>query len=240
MTKRIFSTMLLVISLQIFLFNYFDGSKADLTGFMIVSGVPINNKFVLLGTWYIFFSMLSFLSLGYLRQYISDYGLYQMIRENSRVRLGISRIMKLMILISGLSLIQLLVSIVFAYINNVDQAFFYHDFHSFICIAGLYIMSNFVLIFIQMALELHFTEEVSLLLINVYVLFSVTLGGVLLSVQKLTWILYFLIPNFGMFERVYLPESGGLSPVLAYMVLTVIIMILSVLSFIRLKKMDLI
>ncbi|CAH0185090.1 DUF2705 family protein [Peribacillus simplex] len=239
MTNRIFLTMLFVISLQIFLFNHFDGSKADLTGFMIVSGVPINNKFVLLGAWYIFFSMVSFLSLGYLRQYISGYGIYLMIREKSKVRLGISRITKLMILISGLSLFQLLVSIVFAYINNEDQAFFYHDFQSFICIAGLYIMSNFVLIFIQMALELYLTEQVSLLLINVYVLFSVTLGGVLLSVQKLTWILYFLIPNFGMYVRVDLPESVGLSPVIAYMVLTVIIIILSVLSFIRLKKMDL-
>ncbi|MDP1419576.1 DUF2705 family protein [Peribacillus simplex] len=239
MTKRIFLTMLLVITLQILLFNYFDGSKADLTGFMIVSGVLFNSKLVIFGTWYIFFSMLSFLSLGYLRQYISGYGIYLMIREKSRVKLGISRIMKLMILISGLSLIQLLFSIVFAYINNVDQAFFYHDFQSFICIAGLYIMSNFVLIFIQMALELHFTEEVSLLVINIYVLFSVTLGGVLLSVQKLMWILYFLIPNFGMYVRVDLPESGGLSPVIAYIVLTIITIILSVLSFIRLKKMDL-
>ncbi|WP_347940675.1 DUF2705 family protein [Peribacillus simplex] len=239
MTKRIFLTILIVILLQILLFDYFDGSKADLTGYMIVSGVPINNKFVLVGTWYIFFSMLSSLSLGYLRQYISGYGLYLLIREKSRVKLGISRIMKLMILISGLSLIQLLFSIVFALINNVGEAFFYDDLQSFICIAGLYIMSNFVLIFIQMVLELYLTEQVSLLLINVYALFSVTLGGVLLSVQKLTWILYFLIPNFGMYERVHLPEAGGLSPVLAYMVLTVITIILTVLTYIRLKKMDL-
>ncbi|MGZ9819910.1 hypothetical protein ACXM0N_29045 [Peribacillus simplex] len=55
MTKRIFLTMLIVMLLQILLFDYFDGSKADLTGYMIVSGVPINNKFVLLGTWYMFF-----------------------------------------------------------------------------------------------------------------------------------------------------------------------------------------
>lgn len=55
-------------------------------------------------------------------------------------------------------------------------------------------MSNIVLIYFQMALELRFTEEVSLLLVNVYVLFSVTLGGVLLSAQKLTWILYFCFP----------------------------------------------
>ncbi|WP_144553049.1 DUF2705 family protein [Peribacillus simplex] len=239
MTKRIFLTMLIVILLQILLFHYFDGSKADLTGYMIVSGVPISNKFVVLGTWYMFFAGLSFLSLGYLRQYISGYGIYLMIREKSKVKLGFRRIGNLMILISGLSLIQLLFSIVFAYINNVGEAFFYDDFQSFICIAGLYIMSNIVLIFIQMALELHFAEEVSLLLINVYVLFSVTLGGVLLSVQKQTWILYFLIPNFGMYVRVDLPESAGLSPVLAYMVLTVITIILSVLSYIRLKKMDL-
>ncbi|MGM0889498.1 MAG: DUF2705 family protein [Bacillota bacterium] len=239
MTKRIFLTMLLVISLQIFLFNHFDGSKADLTGFLIVSGVPINNEFVLLGTWYMFFSGLSLLSLGYLRQYISSYGVYLMIREKSRVKLGISRIVKLMILISGLSLIQVLASIIFAYLTNEDHAFFYHDLQSFICITGLYIMTNFVLIFIQMALELYLTEQVSLLVINVYVLFSVTLGGVLLSVQKLTWILYFLIPNFGMYERVDLPESAGLSPVIAFMILTVISIIISALSYIRLKKMDL-
>ncbi|MGE7907365.1 DUF2705 family protein [Peribacillus sp. NPDC094092] len=239
MTKRIFLTMLIVILMQILLFDYFDGSKADLTGYMIVSGVPISNKFVVLGTWYMFFSGLSFLSLGYLRQYISGYGVCLMIREKSRVKLGISRIMKLMILIFGLSLIQLLFSIVFAFINNVGQAFFYDDFQSLICIASLYMMSNFVLVFIQMALELYLTEQVSLLLINVYVLFSVTSGGVLLSVQKLTWILYFLIPNFGMYERVHVPESGGISPVLAFMVLTIITIILCVLSCIRLKKMDL-
>ncbi|WP_141995003.1 DUF2705 family protein [Bacillus sp. B4EP4a] len=239
MTKRIFLTMLIVILLQILLFHYFDGSKADLTGYMIVSGVPISNKFVVLGTWYMFFAGLSFLSLGYLRQYISGYGIYLMIREKSKVKLGFRRIGNLMNLISGLSLIQLLFSIVFAYINNEDQAFFYEDIKSFIFIVGLYIMSNFVLIFIQMALELYLTEQVSLLMINVYVLFSVTLGGVLLSVQKQTWILYFLIPNFGMYVRVDLPESAGLSPVLAYMVLTVITIILSVLSYIRLKKMDL-
>ncbi|MFE4708442.1 DUF2705 family protein [Peribacillus simplex] len=239
MTKRIFLTMLIVMLLQILLFDYFDGSKADLTGYMIVSGVPINNKFVVLGTWYMFFAGLSFLSLGYLRQYISGYGIYLMIREKSKVKLGFRRIGYLMILISGLSLIQLLFSIVFAYINNEDQALFYEDIKSFIFIVGLYIMSNIVLIFIQMALELHFAEEVSLLLINVYVLFSVTLGGVLLSAQKLTWVLYFLLPNFGMYERVYLPEAGGLSLALAYMVLTIITIILCVLSFIRLKKMDL-
>ncbi|CAK6478651.1 DUF2705 family protein [Peribacillus castrilensis] len=239
MTKRIFLTMLLVISLQIFLFNHFDGSKADLTGFLIVSGVPINNEFVLLGTWYMFFSGLSFLSLGYLRQYISGYGVYLMIREKSRVKLGISRIIKLMILISGLSLIQVLASIIFAYLTNEDHAFFYHDLQSFICITGLYIMTNFVLIFIQMALELYLTEQVSLLVINVYVLFSVTLGGVILSVQKLTWILYFLIPNFGMYVRVDLPESAGLSPVIAYMILTVISIIICAISYTRLKKMDL-
>ncbi|MFE0507538.1 DUF2705 family protein, partial [Peribacillus butanolivorans] len=210
-------------------------------GLMIVNGVPVNSKLVIFGTWYIFISVLSFLSLGYLRQYISGYGMYLMIREKSRVKLGIRRIANLMILISVLSLIQLLFSIIFAFINNSDQAFFYHDFQSFICIVGLYIMSNFVLIFIQMVLELHFTEEVSLLVINVYVLISVTLGGVLLSVQKLTWILYFLIPNFGMYIRVDLPESGplGLSPVIAYMVLTIVTFILSALLYIRLKKIDL-
>lgn len=240
MTKRIFLTMLIVILLQIFLFHYFDGSKADLTGYMIVSGVPISNKFVLLGTWYMFFSGLSFLSLGYLRQYISGYGVYLMIREKSKVKLGFGRIVNLMFLISGLSLIQLLFSIVFAFINNVDQSIFYQDFQSFICIAGLYMMSNIVLIFIQMALELHFPEEVSLLLVNVYVLFSVTLGGVLLSAQKLTWILYFLLPNFGMYVRMDVLEVGGISPVIAYIVLTVMTIILTVLTYIRLKKIDLI
>ncbi|MFS0766116.1 DUF2705 family protein [Peribacillus phoenicis] len=240
MTKRIFITMLIVILLQIFLFDYFDGSKADLTGYMIVSGVPISNKFVVLGTWYMFFSGLSFLSLGYLRQYISGYGVYLMIREKSRVKLGFRRIVNLMILISGLSIIQLLFSIVFAFINNVDQAFFYDNFQSLICIAGLYMMSNFVLIFIQMALELHFTEEVSLLLINVYVLFSVTLGGVLLSTQKLTWILYFLLPNFGMYVRSDVLETGGISTVNAYIVLNVMTIILTVLTYRRLKKIDLI
>ncbi|WP_342603254.1 DUF2705 family protein [Peribacillus sp. FSL E2-0159] len=240
MTKRIFLTMLIVMLLQILLFDYFDGSKADLTGYMIVSGVPINNKFVLLGTWYMFFSGLSFFSLGYLRQYISGYGLYLLIREKSRVKLGLRRIGNLMILISGLSLIQFLFSIVFSYINNEDQAFFYDDVHSFIWIAGLYMMSNIVLVFIQMALELHFAEEVSLLLINVYVLFSVTLGGVLLSAQKLTWVLYFLLPNFGMYLRLDVLEAGGISPVIAYIVLTVITIILTVLTYIRLKKIDLI
>lgn len=132
MTKRIFLTMLIVMLLQILLFDYFDGSKADLTGYMIVSGVPINNKFVLLGTWYMFFSGLSFFSLGYLRQYISGYGLYLLIREKSRVKLGLRRIGNLMILISGLSLIQFLFSIVFSYINNEDQAFFMMmSIHSF-------------------------------------------------------------------------------------------------------------
>jgi len=71
------------------------------------------------------------------------------------------------------------------------------------------------------------------------VLFSVTLGGVILSVQKLTWILYFLIPNFGMYVRVDLPESAGLSPVIAYMILTVISIIICAISYTRLKKMDL-
>lgn len=101
-------------------------------------------------------------------------------------------------------------------------------------------MSNIVLVFIQMALELHFAEEVSLLLINVYVLFSVTLGGVLLSAQKLTWVLYFLLPNFGMYLRLDVLEAGGISPVIAYIVLTVITIILTVLTYIRLKKIDLI
>ncbi|WP_285769018.1 DUF2705 family protein [Peribacillus sp. SI8-4] len=240
MTKRIFLTMLIVILLQILLFDHFDGSIADLTGYMIVSGVPISNKFVLLGTWYMFFAGLSFLSLGYMRKYISGYGVYLMIREKSRVKLGFRRIGNLLILISGLSIIQFFVSIIFAYITNEDQAFFYDDVHSFFWIAGLYMMSNFVLIFIQMALELHATEEVALLLVNVYVLFSVTLGGVLLSTQKLTWILYFLVPNFGMYVRSDVLETGGISPVQAYIVLTLMTIILTVLTYGRLKKIDLI
>ena len=240
MTKRIFLTMLIVILLQILLFDYFDGSKADLTGYMIVSGVPIDNNFVLLGTWYMFFAGLSFLSLGFMRKYMTGYGVYLMIREKSRVKLGFRRIRSLMILISGLSFIQFLFSVVFAFITNEEQAFFYDDFQSFIWIAGLYMLSNFVLIFIQMALELHVTEEVALLLTNVYVLVSVTLGGVLLSAQKLTWLLYFLVPNFGMYVRSDVLEMGGISAVHAYIVLTVMTLILTVLTYGRLKKIDLI
>lgn len=101
-------------------------------------------------------------------------------------------------------------------------------------------MSSIFLISTQMALELHFTEEVSLLLINVYVLFSVTLGGVLLSTQKLTWILYFLLPNFAMYVRSDVLETGGISTVNAYIVLTVMTIILTVLTYRRLKKIDLI
>ncbi|KWW20429.1 MULTISPECIES: DUF2705 family protein [Peribacillus] len=240
MTKRIFLLMLIIILLQILLFDYFDGSIADLTGYMIVSGVPVSNKFVVLGTWYMFFAGLSFLSLGYMRKYISGYGVYLMIREKSRVKLGFRRIGNLMILIFGLSSIQFLFSIVFAFITNEEQAFFYDDFQSFIWIASLYMLSNFVLIFIQMALQLHVTEEVALLLTNVYVLVSVTLGGVLLSAQKLTWLLYFLVPNFGMYVRSDVLEMGGISAVHAYIVLTVMTLILTVLTYGRLKKIDLI
>ncbi|PJN87838.1 hypothetical protein [Bacillus sp. mrc49] len=71
-----------------------------------------------------FFSGLSFWSMGYLRQYISGYGVYLMIREKSRVKLGFSRIGSLMILIFGLSFIRFLFSIVFAFITNEEQAFF--------------------------------------------------------------------------------------------------------------------
>ena len=176
--------------------------------------------------------------MGYLRQSISGYGVYQMIREKSRVKLGFSRIGSLMILIFGLSFIRFLFSIVFAFITNEEQAFFYDEVHSLIWITGLYLMSNFVLIFIQMALELHVTEEVALLLTNVYLLVSVTLGGVLLSAQKLTWLLYFLVPNFGMYVRSDVLERGGTSAVHAYIVLTVMTLILTVLTYGRLKKID--
>lgn len=243
MNKRYsFIMIIIVMALQIFLFNYFDDSRVDLTGFMILSGIYPNNTLLLFGTWYIFIAALTFGSLGFVKRYISGYGIYQIVREKARVKIGFRRVAALLTSIAGLSLLQVIFSVLFAIFTGTDQMMFAGNFEEFFILLGLYVLSNTTIVFIQMVLELYFSEQIALLTINIYVLFSVSLGGVLLTTQKMTWLLYLLIPNVGMYERSNLEESAlqAISPNIAYLVLFLLLIILSMVSYRKLRNMDII
>jgi hypothetical protein len=234
-------TVIVIILIQIFLSFYWDSGSADITGFMFLSGLYPGEHYVLQAVWYLFFAGISFSSMGYFRKYVTEIGLYVMIRENSRVKIIVIRTMKLFMMIAIFCFIQLVLSSIISYTMGVEQAFFVNHISAFLKIVFLYVLSIFVVIYFQVALELWFTEQVALLASNMYVLVSVSLGGILLTSGKHTWFLYFLLPNFGMYQRTNLSKLHyGVSPTFAACILLSVIALLFFIIGRKMKETDII
>ncbi|WP_042354099.1 DUF2705 family protein [Bacillus rubiinfantis] len=243
MRKLIYFTIFLIVVLvQNNLMYQRNPEYADMSGFMVLGGLYPDKLYFEIAIWYLFFAALSFSFIGYVRDFISGYGIYTMIRGESRGKLLFVRIAKLFFIIFSLCCIQILVSIIFSYLVDSRQAVFFHQPLSLLKILFLYILSMIVLIYIQVALELWFSEQIALLIINIYVLASVSIAGLIFSSGANTIIIYWLIPNFGMYQRTDLANivSNSISSTNAVVILLFAFILLSLGVAKRVKKFDVI
>ncbi|MFZ7121542.1 MAG: DUF2705 family protein [Eubacteriaceae bacterium] len=149
--------------------------------------------------WFFLFISVSFYFVGNIEDRFYGFGIYEMVRGAKR-----SIILLKCYAVAGLQLLfitigQIAITIILSKIVKVD--IFKEDFSTFILYFAMYFFTVYTLILIQLFLELYVKPQIAMLALNIYVVFSISLAGVLYKYKELNSVLYGLIPNFAMSLR---------------------------------------
>ena len=187
-----------VIAQVIFLLSLYRFNEGN-SSYFVFNGVDVSNNYSLLVMWYLFFAVISFSTMGYVRQFLTKYGILLVTREHKKIKLSFKQLGRLTLFIIMMCTIQISLATVCSLVLFEET---FSIANGWWLTMLLYIMTIVTLIYIQQLLELFLNETVALLIINSYVILSVILGGILIETGESLAGIYFLIPNFSMFYRI--------------------------------------
>lgn len=239
MTKFQFIGVFFAIGLQFISTSSLGAKLLDSTGMMVLGGVPKNNQYILLAIWYIVPAAITFLFMGYFKQFVNEYGIYILSRGSTRINLGFRRNLKVIYITFGVVLSHILVSCLLSWFLGA-RGYFIGNGQLFFKMLLLYSFSIAVLALLQMTIELWVSPQVALLCTNIFLLSSVILGGLILDEGKNLWMLFLFFPNLGMLFRVDLlmKLSGPMFFLKATACLVIYLIGLVAMTELRIKKMD--
>ncbi|QTL52610.1 DUF2705 family protein [Priestia aryabhattai] len=159
-------------------------------------GVPTETAYPLMIMWYIVFSSISLYFSGELYEKIHGFGKYILVRNyNKKIFLlkfmGAIAIKLLFILAVQTFIYYLTMLIIHHHLYPLKWMLLFKSF-------SIYYITMMTLVLLQIVLELYITPQVTFLIINMYVVFSILLAGLIFEHKAFEPLLYILIPNFMM------------------------------------------
>jgi hypothetical protein len=168
--------------------------------FFFLLGVEPETIYIVLLMWYVVFVSLSFYFLGNVSENLHGFGKYMLIRNFSKTKFILNQYIAIAVKLLGFLFLQAGVYYLVATIMR-HQTSGPVDVSQLIKASFIYYLTLLVLLLLQMMLELFVTPQNSLLFVNMYVVFSIVLAGVLFTFKRMQPLLYVLIPNFMMSLR---------------------------------------
>lgn len=161
--------------------------------------IPTEASYPLMIMWYIVFSSISLYFSGELYDKLHGFGKYILVRNYNKKMFFLRFIGSIAIKIIFILIIQ-------TSIYYLTMLFIDHDLHSIEWLLLfksflIYYITMLTLILLQIGLELYISPQIAFLIVNIYVVFSILLAGLIFDYRAYKSLLYFLIPNFMMALR---------------------------------------
>ncbi|MFE3892607.1 DUF2705 family protein [Priestia sp. YIM B13446] len=158
--------------------------------------IPTEASYPLMIVWYIVFSSISLYFSGELYDKLHGFGKYILVRNYNKKMFFLRFMGSIAIKIIFILIIQ-------TSIYYLTMLFIDHDLHSIEWLLLfksllIYYITMFTLILLQIGLELYISPQIAFLIVNIYVVFSILLAGLIFDYRAYKSLLYFLIPNFMM------------------------------------------
>lgn len=158
--------------------------------------IPTEASYPLMIMWYIVFSSISLYFSGELYDKLHGFGKYILVRNYNKKMFFLRFMGSIAIKIIFILIIQ-------TSIYYLTMLFIDHDLHSIEWLLLfksllIYYITMLALILLQIGLELYISPQIAFLIVNIYVVFSILLAGLIFDYRAYKSLLYFLIPNFMM------------------------------------------
>jgi hypothetical protein len=191
--KKAFLLVLLTIIMQRIIIS---NSSLEYNIFPFLNGVPIVSKITIhnlyLIQWYLpIFFIISYFT-GELHELINGYRIYMVIRNYSKIKLLSNTIIK----IYGILLIFLFFQLGIFSINSTE--FKSLSIKAVILMILMYYFTFTLLILIQFFMEYFFAPQVANLIVNIYIISSITFTNLFTTNNSMKVINYFLLPNYAL------------------------------------------
>ncbi|MFE8065315.1 DUF2705 family protein [Priestia megaterium] len=237
-SKRIFICVIFIIIIQSILLSNIDVVEFPVTfldGIPITSSFALENRFLLL--WYLPVIAISFYFSGYMSDMLRTYGKVVIVRNYSKSMWVIKQYLSMIKIL----LVFVLCQIGAFYFSTLGNSIFSSD--EIIKLIIVYFFTLNTLFCIQTFLELYISPQVSQLIINLYIIFSILITKALYFISAPKLLYYFLLPNYGMGFKIGVGKHTEFQThILQYwscfIVLIIIQITIWILSIFRLKKMD--
>jgi Protein of unknown function (DUF2705) len=168
------------------------------SAFTFLLGVQPETEYIIFMFWYLVFVSISFYFLGDISESLSGYGKYVLIRNYNKVKWIMIRYGSVAIRLLGFVLLHSIISLLITFILGKGQGPFLDGIIMVTKAIFIYYLTLLVLLSFQMLLELYINPQISMLIVNMYVVFSVLLAGLFFTYHKGELLLYALIPNYSM------------------------------------------
>ncbi|WP_430980841.1 DUF2705 family protein [Terribacillus saccharophilus] len=193
-----------IINYKYLSFRYEDYSSA-----FFLLGIPGETEYTLFIFWYFVFVSISFYFSGEVSELLSGYGKYVIIRNYHKGKWISRRYLLALLRLTIFPLILMLVAFIVSVLSSEEMENYYLTTEIIISFV-IYCLVYCNLIFLQLYLEMFITPQIALLIVNIYVIVSVLLGGLIIKFEKGMFLMPILIPNISMSLRrdyIYLTDS---------------------------------
>ena len=160
---------------------------------VLYKGVNLENNIMLLLAQFLSFASITFYVFGEAEKYINGYGKYVLVRRKKRTAILNKIYAENFLAAIVFEIIKIVIYIV---VSSMDKT----DFSSFVIMLVLSILTNLLLISVQILIEILFNSKIALIVAMAYFIISCTVGGVIIK-EKLYAPLLILIPNYSMSYR---------------------------------------
>ncbi len=217
------------------IYNYLDFPIS----FSFLLGVPTETNYPILMMWCLVFAAISFYFSGFFSELIGNYGQYMLVRNASKFKLligtyfSISKKLFMIVFFQGAIWYMTVNFLGYVQPNHYDIPMILLS----ICI---YYLALLTIIMLQMILELYVSPEISLLIINLYVLISLLINNLLQDYENIRVISYFFIPIYANVIQTSLVTSGNLviNYYIAVPLLIIMLLLIIFVSNYSLKRKD--
>lgn len=218
-------------------------SKSDFlySGLPFTDGVPLSASFVVINryllNWYFPVIAISFYISGFMGESLSKYGKLLIVRNYSKTLWILKEFQWLALNLLLFVVVQFLI---FWFGPFPESSNSFWDVSRLIL---MYYLTLFTLFCIQLLLELFMSQQISLLILNSYIIISIILSSSLPSTKFVAALNYMFLPNFGMGFRNGLNSIGAFQTTniqyqFCILILLALILIIIFLAVKRFNKID--
>jgi hypothetical protein len=207
-------------------------------GWTFLIGVPPMTDYRIFMFWFLSFVSISFYFSGSVKENLTGYGQYMLVRNYSRIKWLMVHYFRVALILLGFFLLQSTVSNFMAIFSQGDTK---HVVSPLLLKTSLIFYLTLLFVFIlQLLLELYFNPQIAFLVVNTYVVGTILVADLFFKYKIKSFFLYLLLPNYAMGSRMDIlsNDSNAIETIPAFITVIILLGLIFLLSIKKIKKMD--